>query len=373
MITAALDRELAAALSTLVANGELPAAVSQLNLAGTWRRTAELRPAAFATALPFELAELAGGTPAGRAAQLAERLRAAWLAAADAAGGYLTLTVTGQALAQSAAQMASAGQDCARSTILAGGESGTGHASAAVPEPWPDLAAAPGWEHAWQAQASAMTRRLAEAAGRSPEPVTDRERATHPPPIPPLPGGPLAAIIAYRGADLVRYRLARTPPGAVRRTAADLEALLPGRGQSQPPDALPGWPGPPVPDPLTSVREEQAAAAAVLRWSAGRGPSATSAGDLLATAAERELLTRLAFLPVRVAAAARRGRPDEVPRYLESVAAAWRDCRAAAPALLPRGRDELEANGLVSARLVLADTVRAVLAAGLALCGLADG
>jgi arginyl-tRNA synthetase len=78
----------------------------------------------------------------------------------------------------------------------------------------------------------------------------------------------------------------------------------------------------------------------------------------------------LAWLPVRVAAAARRHRPDEVPRYLEQVAAAWQACKQAAPALPFGGSTAPDEPELASARLVVADAVRAVLAAGLGLTGI---
>jgi arginyl-tRNA synthetase len=90
----------------------------------------------------------------------------------------------------------------------------------------------------------------------------------------------------------------------------------------------------------------------------------------LTAQAELELLGLLGWLPVRVAAAARRHRPDELPRYLEEVAAAWQACRQAAPALPFGGAAAPDEPELASARLVLADAVRAVLAAGLTLTGI---
>ena len=70
------------------------------------------------------------------------------------------------------------------------------------------------------------------------------------------------------------------------------------------------------------------------------------------------------------AAAARRHRPGEVPRYLEQVAAAWTAGRLAGPALPFGGAAAPRDPALAAARLLLADAVRAVLAAGLALAGL---
>jgi arginyl-tRNA synthetase len=82
------------------------------------------------------------------------------------------------------------------------------------------------------------------------------------------------------------------------------------------------------------------------------------------------MLGLLSFLPVRVAAAARRGRPDELPRYLEQVSAAWLACRQAAPALPFGGRAAASEAHVVSSRLLLAEAVAAALAAGLALTGI---
>jgi arginyl-tRNA synthetase len=59
-----------------------------------------------------------------------------------------------------------------------------------------------------------------------------------------------------------------------------------------------------------------------------------------------------------------------VPRYLEQVAAAWLACKQAAPALAFGGLAAPSEPDLASARLVLADAVRVVLAAGLALTGI---
>jgi arginyl-tRNA synthetase len=112
-----------------------------------------------------------------------------------------------------------------------------------------------------------------------------------------------------------------------------------------------------------------------LRWAADLGLEPAEItdglGGQLSSPAERALLGLLSFLPVRVAAAARRRRPDELPRYLEQVSAAWLVCRLQAPALpfggmaAPRDADQ------AGARLVLVRAVAAVIAAGLALTGVA--
>jgi len=74
-------------------------------------------------------------------------------------------------------------------------------------------------------------------------------------------------------------------------------------------------------------------------------------------------------LPVRVAAAAGRGRPDELPSFLEAVSDAWLAVRLAAPALPFGGRAAPADQAVAGARLTLAGAVRAVLACGLSLTG----
>ncbi len=112
-----------------------------------------------------------------------------------------------------------------------------------------------------------------------------------------------------------------------------------------------------------------------MRWAADLGIERIEPGnglaDLLASPAERALLGLLSFLPVRVAAAARRGRPDEIPRYLERVGEAWLACKQAAPALPFGGQaapGDLDKRAR-RARLLLADAARTVLETGLALTG----
>ena len=98
--------------------------------------------------------------PADIAARLAEPVRRLpWVAAAEPAGGYLTITVTARALGREAARLAAVGPAAARSTILAG--------TTATIRPWPDLAAAGSWLRAWSEHGQAMTGRLAQAAGAS--------------------------------------------------------------------------------------------------------------------------------------------------------------------------------------------------------------
>jgi arginyl-tRNA synthetase len=356
VVTADLDRELASSVAALVAAGRLPAVASEVTTAGTWRPAPDGDPASYATAVTFEIGRLAAITPVTFAAALAERLRALhWIKAAGPSGdGYLTITVTPQAQAASAAWMVMAGLTCAQSTIMRG--------APATVRPWPDPAAAASWQHAWREQADAMIGRLAQAAGASATVLSERElpqreRGTAgelsisslPPPV--------QAAVAYFGVDSVRYRLARMLPGETARLSRIVR------------------PGVRTADPLYSVQQAHAAAASTLRWAAELQLDAPNpgerAGELLSSPAERTMLGLLSFLPVRVAAAARRGRPDELPRYLEHLSAAWLECWQAAPALPFGGRAAAQDPYVVSARLLLAGAVTAALAAGLALTGIA--
>jgi arginyl-tRNA synthetase len=351
VVTADLDRELASSVAALVAAGRLPPAASGVTTAGTWRPAPDADPASYATAVTFEIGRLAAITPATLAAALAERLRALrWIRAVGPSGdGYLTITVTPQAQAASAARMVKAGLTCAQSTILRG-------APASV-RPWPNPAAATSWQQAWREQADAMIGRLAQAAGAAATVISERERGTtgDPPACLLLP--PVQAAVAYFGVDSVRYRLARTLPGE----AAPLSRIV--------------RPGVRTADPLYPVQQAHAAAASTLRWAGELRLDASDpgerAGELLSSPAERTMLGLLSFLPVRVAAAARRGRPDELPRYLEHLSAAWLACRQEAPALPFGGLAAARDPYVVSARLLLAGAVAAALAAGLALTGIA--
>ena len=160
--------------------------------------------------------------------------------------------------------------------------------------------------------------------------------------------------LAYFGTDSVRYQLARLMPGRPVRPAR------PGSGRS---------------DPLYPVQQAHADAASTLRWAADLGlvpaASADGLGRQLSSPAERALLGQLSFLPVRVAAAARRRRPDELPRYLEQVSASWLACRLQAPALPFGGQAAPRDPDQAGARLVLAQATAAVIAAGLTLTGVA--
>jgi arginyl-tRNA synthetase len=355
VITADLDAELATALSALAGAGVLPAGAEEFSPGGTWRPAPGGNPASYASSVPFEIARLARRPPADVAEALAGALgQVPWIQAANPSGdGYLSVTVTPAALAAVPGRIVAAGPGCARSTILRG-------VTTAV-APWPDLARYATWPHAWQAQADAMIGRLAEAAGATVSFFTDGERAGAAP-RPSARDSPVRAAVAYLGVSTVRYRLARVPPDRAGRLATDMF----GRGRGA--------------DPLYEVQVAHADAASTLRWAADLGlrqvAAQTTLADcgrpetLLATAAERELLGLLSWLPVRVASAARRRRPDELPRYLEEVAPAWQRCRQGAPAL-PFGGDAAPADPeMAAARLELADATREILAAGLALSGI---
>jgi arginyl-tRNA synthetase len=153
----------------------------------------------------------------------------------------------------------------------------------------------------------------------------------------------VAEAIRYAGADHARFALARMPPaGPVPEAAAIARHVLA--------------------NPAYAVRYAHAAAAAVLRWAAALGTMpAGFRPRQLAEPGELALLDALAWLPERVAVAARRGRPDEFAGYLEELAG--------------RTLDTMDTTGFTaistisSERLWLADAARTGLAAGLGLLG----
>jgi arginyl-tRNA synthetase len=356
MITADLDQELCVAVRTLAARDVLPAPAAQYAPAGTWRPAPDGDPSSYSTAAPFEIAGRAGLPAAQVAAAMAGAMRdVPWIeGATPSGGGYLTVTVAHQALVGSAARMAAAGHACANSDILRG--------IATTSRPWPDLAAAGSWQQAWQLQADAMTSHLAQTAGAAPTDIYGRERAGTDTQPRSATRSAVHDAVAYLGSDSVRYRLARTTSGH-RLRPASLGIASTGVATR------------PMADPLYPVQQAHAAAASTLRWAADLGlqPAGIAGvlGRQLSTPAERALLGLLSYLPVRVAAAARRRRPDELPRYLEQVSAAWLLCRLEAPALPFGGRAAPRDPGQAGARLVLARAVAAVIATGLALTGVA--
>jgi arginyl-tRNA synthetase len=239
--------------------------------------------------------------------------------------GYLTVTLTPEALAQVAVDVTRAGDRCVASDLLRG--------VVVQPAPRVDLTAASGWAQARAVLAAELIPRLAVVAGATvaPGPATlstpGSTTASSGPVI-----GEIAALIAFAGPDAVRFWLARGG------SAPDEKAMA-----RQVLD-----------NPAYAVRYAHAAAAAVLRW-AGHPPGDFRPG-LLAGPGERALLDALSWLPERVAAAARRGRPDVFARYLEALAS--------------RTIDTMSTTETSSELLWLALAARTALGAGLELLGL---
>ena len=316
-------------------------------------------PGSYASSLPFRLAR-PGQDPREVAAALAGRLAGEpWIAVAEVTGrGFLTVTVTHDALAELAVRIARAGPACAQSDALR-----ARRVPAAPPGP---LAAAPGWPQARAALAAHLTARLAVAAGATVFFYPERSSVPAPPPPPaaPSPGlsapqpiaepiaqpivlpgdGPVAEAARYAGADGVRFALARMPPGGEPPNAAVIARHV-------------------LANPAYAVRYAHAAAAAVLRWAAALGTRpAGFTPRLLAEPGELALLDALSWLPERVAMAARRGRPDEFAGYLEELAARMIETMSTT--------SFTRVSGISSERLWLADAARTGLAAGLGLLGI---
>jgi arginyl-tRNA synthetase len=318
-------------------------------------------PGAYATSLAFLQAHAYQTGPIPVAQRLATSLAAQdWVAGAVVTGGgYVTITVTPQALAGVAARVTAAGPGCVTSDLLR---------DVTVAEPPPaDVVAAATWEDARKSVAAELTARLAVAAGATlaPDPGGQPPGARRAGPGQ-VPGGPArrtgdaggpgregcagreesgdpAAASAYAGADAVRFALARAIPGKpVRVDAASVARNS-------------------LDNPAYAVRYAHARAVSGVRWAAALSATGEAALPCLpADPAGLALLDALSWLPERVATAARRGRPDEFARYLEDLASAT---IAAVPHLAP-GDDER----LAMAR-ALADAARTGLAAGLGLLG----
>jgi arginyl-tRNA synthetase len=309
-----------------------------------------------------------GGNARETAGTLARALAEAdWVKTAEVTGpGYLTITVTPDALSAVADAVIEAGPGCVTSDALAG-------VTVAAPPPGDPLAAA-SWEAARAALAARLTARLAAAAGATITEQPDSERV--PPPLPATSAsvsgvsrtrsdGPrtgagepeqanMAAAVAFAGPDAVMFTLARAIPGKPVRVDPRIIARH-----------LPG-------NPPYAVRYAHARAASGVRWAASYPGVVTSATGLppgetggyggSLPGKTTALLDALSWLPERVATAARRGRPDEFARYLEDLASVTVDVlssvshpgNAAAP-----GSD----------KLTLAMAARTGLAAGLGLLG----
>lgn len=288
-----------------------------------------------------------------RAAQtLAATLTAeSWIEKAEVTGpGYLTVTVTGWALAALPERIAEAGPAAAASDALRG---------VTIPAPPPgDPLGAGDWEEARQALAAELTARLAAAAGATVAVARHPERTRGASPgrhsvrreaavrsekqgaEPDATG--VAAAVAFAGADAVRFALARAMPG---RPVRIEEAVLARHVQD---------------NPAYAVRYAHARAASGVRWAATSNGAGAAPPRPPADPGELALLDALSWLPERVAVAARRARPDEFARYLEDLASA-----SIAALTGPAG-----ARAPGSDKLALARAARAGLAAGLGLLGI---
>jgi len=318
--------------------GDIAAALG-VRASGTWRPAPGGAPGSYATSLPFLMASEAGAPPAEIAAGLAGRLRGEpWIEAARVTGGgYLTVTVTDRALAGLAVRVAEAGAACAASDALRG----TSVSAPASDDP----ASAPTWAAARRLVTDAVTGRAAQCCGAT---LDIRPVRSVP------PGRAPAAAVAFAGQDPVRYALARSASAGAE--PIDGAHLVPGGLES----------------PFFLVQYGHAQAASVLRWAGdlgiGRGEFHP---ELLSHAAELELLAAMSWLPERVAAAARRRRPDVLARHVECLASRWLDCAEGHPALPFGGRHAPLSGAEASARLWLAAAAQAAIAAGLGLIGVA--
>jgi len=335
VLTGDLDRLLAAEISAL----RPPPAITS---AGIWQPAPPgSAPGTYATPIAFRL----GPDPLPTATALAAALRRAdWVCAATVTGGYVTVTVTPDALARLAVRITAAGPACARSTALAG---------ATVPAPpAPDLAAAAGWADARRRLAAFLTGRLAEVAGACAFPSDPEERRAIQARRPAPATGPVAAAIEFAGAGAIRYALARLPPGA----PAEVDPCYAAAQH--------------LGVPAYAVRYAHAHAVSTLRQAADLGLSLGEAAEfqprLLAHPSEQALLDELSWLADRVAGAARRARPDVFPRYLERLAGAYFDCQEQRPAVWP---DITTGGPGVAVRLWLAAATATALRTGLDLLG----
>jgi arginyl-tRNA synthetase len=289
-----------------------------------------------------------------------------WIAKAEVTGpGYLTVTVTPEALAALPERIAMAGPAAAASDALRG---------VTVPAPpAADPLDAAGWEEARQALAARLTARLAAAAGatvavpRHPErtrgvstPTPSRpgkrakdggeardrsgEQGAEPDATPQRQVTDVAAAVAFAGADAVLFALARAAPGRAVRIDPEVIARH-------------------VPDnPAYAVRYAHARAASGVRWAAISIAAEAAPPRPPADPGELALLDALSWLPERVAIAARRDRPDEFARYLEELA-------SVSIAALTSGSHRGGAGAPGSDKFALARAAQAGLAAGLELLG----
>jgi arginyl-tRNA synthetase len=353
---------------------------SAVAAAGFERAEPGLRPTGTPGQYAASVALALGANPRQTAAALAATLREErWIAAAEVTGpGYLTITVTPEALAAVADTVTGEGPACVTSDALTG---------VIVPAPPPgDPLAAPTWEKARTALAARLTVSLAAAAGATvaDPPATERKRPTLPahPSSPDSPPPPARAV-SFAGRDAVTFTLARALPGqrlrldeeimarrvpanpayAVRyahaRAASGVRWAVTSRGGDPPYPPLFQWPGPMaktaiVPGP--PVGTVTSGDTGVSQWEATALPAPpVDPGELT-------LIDALSWLPERVATAARRARPDEFARYLEDLASVTVDVLSSA---------SHPGSGAApgSDKLGLARAARTGLAAGLGLLG----
>ncbi len=411
MITGDLDAALAEAIG---AAGSAAIAVGPPAVAGTWRPAppgANGGPGTYATTIAFLLARRSANPPqraAGhasspphapdpqdQASRLAARLRARpEISEATVTGGYLTITVTADTLSSLAVRVTEAGPACAR-----------GHALRGVTLTAPrrvDLAAARTWDEAYQRLVSEVNGRLAAAAGAHVrwEDPPQRLPGTYSPRTTAV-GDPVADSINFAGEDAIRYALCRLRPTGRLRPSSPRQTPGWDAGDARPPSPrrMPAWDAgdarPPSPrwapgrdavdpraaaaqhlgNPAYAVLYAHAHAVSARRQAADLGLDKGDAADaqlrLLAHPRERALLDAMSWLPERVGGAARRGRPDVLTGYLESLAAAYFDCQEGGPAVPPGLPDNPPGRPVTRARLWLAAAAGTALGAGLGLLGVA--
>ena len=163
------------------------------------------RPGAYASTVPFALAQTASGIPLEIAGQLAAGLagRYAWIAEARATGqGYLTITIAPDTIAALPWRITEAGAKCVQSDALVGR---TFPVPAATP--WKNAST---WDEARDRLAAELIVRLAVAAGGEAGEMgsgaVGRDRSGE-------KGTEVAAGLAFAGADAVLFSLARAIPG----------------------------------------------------------------------------------------------------------------------------------------------------------------
>jgi arginyl-tRNA synthetase len=353
---------------------------SAVAAAGFERAEPGLRPTGTPGQYAASVALALGANPRQTAAALAATLREErWIAAAEVTGpGYLTISVTPEALAAVADTVTAEGPACVTSDALTG---------VTVPAAPPgDPLAAPTWEKARTALAARLTVSLAAAAGATvaDPPATERKRPTLPAhPSPPDSPPPPARAVSFAGRDAVTFTLARALPGkrlrldeeimarrvpanpayAVRyahaRAASGVRWAVTSRGGDPPHPPLFRWPGPMAKTAIVSGRPIETVT------SGDTGVHRREATALPAPPVdpgELTLIDALSWLPERVATAARRARPDEFARYLEDLASVTVDVLSSA---------SHPGSGAApwSDKLGLARAARTGLAAGLGLLG----